>query len=147
MTITYSQIVTVPFLGGLKNAHAFITKAYEHAKTNNIDPEEYLSARLYPDMLTFTEQVYRFTDNAKFVPFRVNPEIEALTLPDVEKTFPELLERIEKTIKYFETMDTSKLDGQEDSEVVLQVGSRGVQIDFVGLNYLLNYAQPNFWYV
>ena len=81
-SFTFENIVLTPFLIGLKNAHAFIQKGYEHAQANKIDPNDYLNARIHPDMKDLIFQVQRFTDSAKAAPHRINPEIEALSLPD-----------------------------------------------------------------
>jgi len=97
-------------------------------------------------MKDFTYQVYRFTDAAKFVPSRVNPEaIKALSLPDVEKTFPELQARIKQTIEYIEGVEESSFTGRESSEVVLKFGPTK-EFKFQALEYVLTFAQPNFWF-
>ena len=143
-TLTFDKVVLTPFLNGLKNAHVFINKGYEHVQAQNIDPNDYLNARIHPDMKDFIFQVQRFTDSAKLALPRINPAIEPISLPDEEKTFPELLARIEKTIKYLENVDKSLLVGREDAQVMLEIGSH-VKMEFTGLSYVQTYAQPNFW--
>ncbi|KAF1849274.1 uncharacterized protein K460DRAFT_276614 [Cucurbitaria berberidis CBS 394.84] len=144
--MSFHQVILIPILSGLKNARFFITKGYEHAKAHNIDPNDFLTARLHPDMRDFIFQIQRLTDAAKFIPSRVNPAVEDLALPDEEKTFPELLARIEKTIKYFEDLDAGCLDGCEDAEVVLKFSEGTLEAKFTALQYVLQFAQPNFWF-
>ncbi|CAO2652022.1 Nn.00g003050.m01.CDS01 [Neocucurbitaria sp. VM-36] len=144
--ITFHQVAIVPVLSGLKNAHFFINKGYEHAKAQNIDSNDFLTARLHPDMLDFIYQVQRFTDSAKFIPSRVNPAIEGMSLPDEEKTFPELLARIEKTIKYLESIDPSSFEGREGAEVPMKFGGGTIDVKFNALQYVTQFAQPNFWF-
>lgn len=142
--LTFHNVALTPIIGGLKNAHAFITKGYEHSKTQDIDPTDFLTARLHPDMMDFTYQIYRFTDSAKFIPNRVNPAVEGFSLPDEEKSFPELLQRIERTIKYLEGVDASHFEGREGEQVVMKFGP--VEVKFTALQYVLQFAQPNFWF-
>lgn len=142
-SLTFHQIAVAPVIGGLKNAHAFITKGFQHAKTQDIDPREFLTARLHPDMQDFTYQIYRFTDSAKYIPNRVNSAVEGISLPDEEKSFPELLQRIETTIKYLEGVQASSFEGQEGSEVVMKFGP--AQVNFTALQYVTQFAHPNFW--
>jgi hypothetical protein len=143
--LTFYKIALEPTIHGLKNAHAFITKGYEHAQAQNIDPNDFLTARIHPDMYDFRYQVYRFTDAAKFIPSRLNPALETITVPDDQQTFPELLARIEKTIKYMEGFKESDFEGQESREVVLKFSNGAAQIKLSALDYILQFGHPNFW--
>jgi len=143
-SITFHEICLTPVITGLKNAHGFISKGYEHAKAKNIDPNNFLTASIHPDMRDFRYQVYRFTDAAKFIPPRVNPSTEGITIPDTEQTFPELLERIQKTISYLEGVDAKSFEGREQETVTIPIGTG---IAFTAAQYVLVFAHPNFWYV
>ena len=88
-------------------------------------------------------QVQRFTDAAKFVPSRVNPGIEGISLPDTEKTFEELLARVQKVIAYLEGVKEGQFEGKEKDQVVIQLGSREWRGEKA--EYVLEVAQPNFW--
>ena len=92
-------------------------------------------------------QVYRFTDGAKSIPQRLNPKLEdrKLELPDVEQTFEELLERIQKTIDFVETFKKSDFEGIEADTVVTVGfgGGRGVRMRVD--EFLAGFSHPNFW--
>lgn len=143
--LTFHAIAVTPVVAGLRNAHALISKAQTHAQTASIDPNDLLTARLAPDMGDFRFQIYRFTDSAKFIPSRVNPAVEAYSLPDEEQTFEELLERIQKTIAYLEGVGAEKFVGQEEQEVILKFAGGTVQAVFTGAQYVTEFAHPNFW--
>jgi hypothetical protein len=51
--ISFYQISLGSIIHGLKNAHHFISKGAAHAKSNNVDPNDYLNASLHPDMKDF----------------------------------------------------------------------------------------------
>lgn len=146
-SLSFHHTTLSPIIAGLKNAKAWIAKGQQHAQSQGIDPNDYLTARLYPDMYDFIEQVQRFTDAAKFLPPRVNPAIPAITLPDVEKTFPELLDRVQRTLDYVESIDAKAFEGREDAELVLPFRNGTLQVTYSVAEYVVLFAHPNFWYV
>jgi hypothetical protein len=140
---SFHHLAISPFLQGLRNAHHFIQKGYTHVQTQSHSPDDYLHASLHPDMKDLIYQVQRFTDAAKFVPSRVNESVAGITLPDTEKTFEEVLERVQKTIDYLEGVKESDFAGKENEEVHLKFGK--VEKRCSKLEYVLAIAQPNFW--
>jgi len=69
--------------------------------------------------------VQRVSDTSKGFAVRVG-KIEPVPFEDNEKTFPELLERIAKTIKVLESVNVKQpedINKNEDAEVVLKTGS------------------------
>jgi len=142
--LSFRNIALSPLIAGLKNASAFISKAEKHIQTQNHNPNDYLTASIHPDMKDFIFQVHRFTDTAKLMPPRINPAISGLPLPDVEKTIPELQDRIKRVIDYLEGIDEAQFEGQEEHEVVLTF--RTFEVKYTGLEYVLKFVQPNFWF-
>jgi hypothetical protein len=145
-SISFHKVAVAPTIVGMKNAHALIQKGYEHAKTNNIDPNDYLTARLHPDMADFRYQIYRFTDAVKFMPPRLNSALESISLPDEEQTFEQLLERIEKTVKYMESFKESDFEGKENEEVVIKFADGKSVIRLSAVEYVSKFAHANMWF-
>lgn len=143
--ISFHKLALGPLINGLKNAHYFISKGQAHAEAQGHDPNDYLTARLHPDMYDFITQVQRFTDTAKFMPSRVNPDIPTITLPDVEKTFPELLDRITRTIEYLESVDEKSFEGRESSDCTMKFAKGTIMVEYTALEYVTMFGQPNFW--
>ena len=52
--------------------------------------------------------------------------------------------RIERTVEYLRTLTAAKVDGSEGREIVRPV--RGEPKKFTGINYLVQYALPNFFF-
>lgn len=111
--ISFHHLALSPLLQGLRNVHHIISKGQAHASAQSHDANEYLHARLHPDMKDLIYQVQRFTDAAKFVPSRINPANEGISLPDTEETFEECLARVEKVIKYLEGIEEGSFEGRE----------------------------------
>jgi len=109
----------------------------------SIDPNAFLQARLYPDMLPFNRQIHLCTDFAKGAVARLAGE-EPTSFADVETSFAELIERVEKTLAIVEGFTAAQIDGSEDRDITLI--RRGVASVVKGQPYLLEQAMPNFYF-
>ena len=102
MPTLYETTITV-FIRQLTILSKLLSHGAAHAaSTSNTSTEESLiSARLIADMQTLAFQIYRVSDNAKN--FAVNVSgVPNVVFEDKEKSFEELKERIEKTVKFLE---------------------------------------------
>ncbi len=143
MTISMYQASAPRFVNTLKNLSAILDKAQAHAEAKKIEPSVLLGCRLYPDMFPMKRQVQVACDTAKGAVARL-AGVEVPKHEDTEETFAELKARIEKTIAFVETIKAAQIDGCEDKNIHLKLGSR--EIDWKGLQYLLGYALPNFYF-
>ena len=143
MKISMYHVSAPRFIHTLGNLSAILDKAAAHAEAKKIDPLVLTSFRLYPDMFPFTRQIQIACDAAKGAVARLagveNPKHE-----DTEKTFEELKARIAKTIAFIKTVKAEQIDGTEDKEITLKVG--GQDLKFTGMQYLLGFAQTNFYF-
>ena len=94
-------------------------------------------------MLPLSKQVQIATDMAKGCVARL-AGLEPLKFDDNEASFPDLLARIRKTIDYLNTFSKAQIDGTEEKSITLQM--RTGPLTFVGMQYLLSFAQPNFYF-
>lgn len=143
MKISMYQASIPVFTRGLTNFAAILDKAGAHAETKKIDPTVLIGSRLYPDMFPLSRQVQIATDNAKGPAARL-AGIEVPKYEDNEKTFPELRARIQKTIDFLKTLKPEQIDGSEERAITLQL--RGSAVTFQGLQYLMAFALPNFFF-
>jgi hypothetical protein len=56
----------------------------------------------------------------------------------------ELVARIDRSIEYLGTLKAQQIDGSETREIVRPI--RGEPKKFTGVNYLLQFALPNFFF-
>ncbi|MBI1943162.1 MAG: DUF1993 family protein [Betaproteobacteria bacterium] len=143
MTISMFQASAPRFVNGLKNLAAILDKAQAHAEAKKIDPLVLTSCRLYPDMFPLSRQVQIACDTAKGAVARL-AGAEVPKHEDTEQTFPELKQRIAKTVAFIETFKPAQIDGGEDRDIALKLGTREVQ--WKGMQYLLGFALPNFYF-
>ncbi|EQD35956.1 protein containing Domain of unknown function DUF1993 [mine drainage metagenome] len=136
--------LTVPvFTAKLTQLAAILKKGAAFAEARKIEPEVLIQARLYPDMFPLARQIQIATDQAKGCGARL-AGLEPPKFEDVEKTFPELDGRIERTLAFLKTLKPAAIEGSEDRTIRLEM--RGHTREFKGLAYLLDYVYPNFYF-
>jgi hypothetical protein len=143
MNISMYQASAPRFVNILKNLSAILDKAQAYADARKIDPTVLTSSRLYPDMFTLARQVQTACDTAKGAVARL-AGIEIPKYEDTEQTLAELKARIAKTIDFIGTVKAAQIDGSEDKSIVLKI--RGQDVNYTGMQYLLGFAHPNFYF-
>jgi hypothetical protein len=131
------------FANILNNLSALLDKAQAHCEARKIDPLVLTSSRLYPDMLPFTRQITIACDTAKGAVARL-AGAEIPKHEDVEKTFEELKARIAKTVAFVGSFKPAQIDGSEEKTILLKIGAR--EVTYAGMQYLLGFAHPNFYF-
>ena len=143
MAISMYQASAPRFVNTLRNLSAMLDKAQAHCDAKKIDPLVLTGARLYPDMFAFARQVQVACDTAKGAMARL-AGVEIPKYEDTEKTFEELKVRIARTVAFVETFKAAQIDGTEDKDYVIKLGPREMQ--WKGMQYLLGFALPNFYF-
>lgn len=143
MTISMYQASAPRFVNMLKNLNRILEKAEAHVEAKKIGPSVLPNARLFPDMFPLIRQVQIACDHAKGAMARLagieNPKFE-----DTEQSFTELKQRIARTIAFVESVSAAQIDGSEERDIAVTAG--GHDFRFKGMQYLLGYAQPNFYF-
>ena len=143
MSISLHQASIPLFVRGLKNLSNLLEKGAAYAAEKGIEPSELIEARLAPDMLALAAQVQRVSDTAKLSGERLSG-IESPKMADEETTFPQLQERIAKTIAYLESLPVADVDAGEGRTITMNFGP--IKPEFSGADYLFNFALPNFFF-
>ena len=138
----YSASVPV-FTKMLTNAKGWLDKASAYAEAKKFDVTVLLTARLAPDMFTFTRQLQVATDGAKGGIGRL-AGVDVPRYEDNELTIAELHARLDKTIAFLNTITEAQLEGTADKEII-HPSIRGDR-KFKGDNYLRYYVTPNFYF-
>ncbi|MGA7966874.1 MAG: DUF1993 domain-containing protein [Gammaproteobacteria bacterium] len=127
----------------LHNLEAILAKGVAYAEAREIDPEVLVGARLYPDMFPLARQVQIATDVVKGCAARLAGQ-EPPKFEDNEASFPELAERLAKTIAFLETFKPEQIDGTEDKQITLHLRSRDLTLD--GYTYVTGFVTPNLYF-
>jgi hypothetical protein len=136
---------TVPaFLQILNSLSGLLTKAEAHCTAKNIQPDVLLSARLYPDMLPLSKQIQLASDFAAKGCARVTHS-EVPSVPDTEKTFEELKQRLTKTVDYVKGFTPAQFDGADTKDVSFPAGPNNT-MTLKGQQFISHFAFPNFYF-
>ncbi|HEX2592432.1 MAG TPA: DUF1993 domain-containing protein [Rhizomicrobium sp.] len=135
---------TVPTITrALTNLSKILDKAAAQAKAEGRSESELLEARLAPDMYPLPRQIHSASDAAKSTVARL-AGVEVPSMPDTEQTFPELQQRIAKTLDFIKTVKPEQFAGAEDREVVLKFPNG--EMKFAGRDFAAMFALPNFFF-
>ena len=134
------------FARSLKNLDAVLGKATQYAATRKFDVNNFVQARLAPDMLPFVAQVRIACDNAKAAAANLAGK-EAPKHEDNETTFAELRGRIAKCLGFLETLSAKDFERTTpDTAIKLpdRPGRPGPRLR--AEEYLLARQMPNFYF-
>ena len=143
MQLSMYQASAPRLVNVLTNLSALLKKAETHAEAKKIEPSVLLSGRLFPDMFALTRQVQIACDNAKGTVARL-AGVDIPKHEDTETTFAELQARIAKTIAFIQSIKPEQIDGSDNKDILLKAGTE--EIPFKGMEYLLGFAYPNFFF-
>ncbi|ACG78458.1 conserved hypothetical protein [Phenylobacterium zucineum HLK1] len=143
MSLSLYEASIPVYLQMLRNLAALLDKAEAHAKAEGRDPDAYAGARLIEDMHPLNRQIHMASDAAKGGAARL-AGLAPPSFPDVETTFPELRERIGKTIAFVESVKPEQVNGREEATIELPLPNR--TLTFTGRDFLLKFSLPNFFF-
>lgn len=142
-TISMYRASVPVFTRVINNLNAILDKAVVYAAEKKIDPTVLLNARLAPNMFALTRQVQIVTDQIKGCVSRL-AGVDIPRYEDTETTFEQLKARLNKTLDYINTFKPEQIDGSEDKDITLTLGSTTRQ--FKGIDYLLNAATMHIYF-
>jgi hypothetical protein len=143
MPITMYAASAPRFVHMLNNLAALLDKAQAHIDAKNLDPAALTAFRLYPDMFPLSRQVQVACDLAKGAVARLGG-VEVPKYEDTEQTIVELKARIAKTIAFINSVAPAQIDASAERDITLKLGKQ--DYTFKGMQYLLNFAYPNFYF-
>lgn len=143
MKISMYQASAPRFANTLKNLSAILDKAQAHCEAKKIEPAVMGGMRLIADMFPLSRQVQIACDTAKGAMARL-AGVDIPKHEDTEQTLVELKQRIAKTIDFILSLSPAKIDDSEERQVTLRLG--GKDITYTGMQYLLGFAYPNFYF-
>ncbi|OGA24620.1 MAG: hypothetical protein A3I02_01535 [Betaproteobacteria bacterium RIFCSPLOWO2_02_FULL_67_26] len=143
MAVSMYPISVPVFVKHLNGLAGCLKKAQALYAEKKFDETSLLSYRFYPDMFSLARQVQAATDHARNCTALL-AGIEAPKYEDSEKSLAELAARVEKTVAWLGAIKPGQIDGSEDKAVTVKMRDR--ELNFKGLELLLNRSMPNFMF-
>jgi hypothetical protein len=133
------------FVRGLSNLRSSLTKGELHCSTSGMAEVDLVDARLAPGMHSLGVQVHWAAEGARLAVDRLLGVAAAPPAAAAEeKTFADLYRRIDATIAYLGAVDRAGLEAGLERTIVIE--HRGGSMTFVGAQFLLQFAIPNFFF-
>jgi uncharacterized protein len=127
----------------LKNLDAVLDKATKHAEARKFDVNNFLSMRLFPDMLPFVAQIRIACDSAKSTAANLAGK-EAPRHEDTETTMEELRARIAKVLAYLATFTAADFERTTPNTLMKIPNPPGKALG--ADEYLFGRQIPNFYF-
>lgn len=127
----------------LKNLDTILGKAVSHAEARKFDVNNFVSARLFPDMLPFKTQVGIATDMAKAAAANLSGK-EAPKFEDNETTIEELRARVRRCVAYLDSLTPSDFEKVKSNTVIRIPYPQGKALE--AEEYLFGRQIPNFFF-
>lgn len=143
MALSMYQISVPVFVRHLNGLAGCLTKAQALYAQKKYDESSLLAYRFYPDMFNLAKQVQIATDHAKNCTALL-AGAEAPKYEDNEKSLADLIARVEKTTAWLNTIKPAQIDGSEGKPVTVKMRDR--ELNFTGVELLLNRSLPNFYF-
>ncbi len=134
-TVTRQYLTSLTGILAAAKAHAVKTGAKEQA---------FLDARLYPDLDPTVWQVQMVSEFCARGASRLAGE-ELPSYPFEEKSFDELIDRIEKAMTHIDTLDDAALNASKDRVLQVPFGP-DTTLEITGQDYLLKFFLPNIFF-
>ena len=138
-----SYRIVKQFARTLRNLDAVLDKATKYAETRKFDANNFLTARLFPDMLPFVNQIRIACDHAKGVAANMSGK-EAPKHEDNETTMAELRARIAKCLAYLDTFTAGDFERVKPDTMIRLPNRPGKAI--AAEEYLFARQIPSFFF-
>lgn len=142
--MSFHDAVVPAYLQMLNSLTGLLIKAEAHCAAKKIDPSVMLGSRLFPDMLPLSKQIQLASDFAAKGCARLTHS-EVPSMPDTEKTFEELKQRLVKTIDYVKSYKPEQFEGADTKDVTFPVGPDRT-MTLKGQQFFSAVSLPNFYF-
>ena len=144
MAISMYQSSVPVLMRSLTNLVNILKKGAAHADAKGIEPTVLVSARLYPDMFPLSKQVQIASDVARRGVARL-AGLDAPAEEDTETTFEQLIERLQRSMAYLESISAEQLANSADKTVDVPIG-KGQTMTMQGWPFLTFFVLPNVYF-
>jgi len=144
MSITLYAATVPTWLQILGAMPGLLGKAEDFCKDQGLVPEEFIQSRLTDDMLPFAYQVRATTTHSLGA---IKALRAGLCNPDLSPpptTIAALRDLIGETITTLEAIDPGEIDSYVGKDMRFEAGA--FALDFLAENFMLSFANPNFFF-
>ncbi len=144
MAISLYDALIPSFRQIVGSVNKLIDKARAHMAEAGVTEQELIEARLVPDMLPLAYQIKTVAEHSQVAIEAVRAGVYSPDLTPPPQTFALLRAKLEGAEAFLAALDPAEVNGFEGQDMRFEFGER--KMLFTAENYLLSFAQPNFYF-
>jgi hypothetical protein len=144
MAISLYEASVPGYLQTLDAVGGFLEKGLGHLRKSNVDPEEIVETRLYPDMLPFRFQIHSVVHHSAGAVEGITSGIFRPSGDQPAHDYAGLQALVASTREALARVSPEALNAREGAEVIFEL--RGNRLPFTAENFLLSFSVPNFYF-
>ena len=142
MTISLYDLSVPTFLQTMRAVSGFLDRAAKHCAQTGADPDDFVRARLYPDMAPFHFQIEALTHHAVWGLEAVKTGVFAPPRPVGAMPFTDLRAMVGQAVTALEAFTPDEVNGWAGKDLDFQIGPR--RLAFTPETFILSFSLPNF---
>jgi hypothetical protein len=144
MAISLYELSIASYLQSLAAVNGFLDRGLAHFRENNIDPEQVVETRLYPDMLPFRFQIQSVAHHSVGAIEGVKNGIFRPPSNLANHDYAGLQALIADARQTLEKATPEVVNALEGGDVVFEI--RNTKIPFTAEKFILSFSLPNFYF-
>jgi hypothetical protein len=144
MALSLYDLTVASYLQTLTGVSGFLDRGLAHCQETNLDPNEVVEARLWPDMLPFRFQIWSVVhhsrgavEGVKKGVFTPPPELPALDYAGLQGVVADARATLEK-------LSRDEVNALEGQDVIFQF--RDFKMPFTAEGFFMSFSLPNFYF-
>ena len=142
MTISLYDLSVPTFLQTMRAVSGFLDRAAKHCAETGADPDDFVGARLYPDMAPFHFQIEALTHHAVWGVEAVKTGVFAPPPLVGAMPFTDLRTIVGRAVTALEAFTPDEVNSWAGKDLDLQIGPR--KLAFKSETLILSFSLPNF---
>lgn len=142
MAISLYDLSVPTFLQTLGGVEGFLGRGLAHCQEKNIDPNEIVETRLYPDMLPFRFQVLAVAHHSRGAMRGIKEGLFAPPAGTPPLDYAGLQAAVTEARQELETLTPADVNALDGKDVIFQL--RDMKLPFKAAEFLLSFSLPNF---
>ncbi len=142
MTISLYELSVLTFLQTMRAVSGFLDRAAKHCAETGADPDDFVRARLYPDMAPFHFQIEAVAHHSVWGLEAVKNGVFAPPALVGPIPFADLQAMIAEAVKALEALTPDEVNSWAGKDLDLDIGPR--RLRFTSETFFLSFSLPNF---
>jgi len=144
MATSLYDLSVASYLQTLGGVVGYLERGLSHFEENNVDLNEIVETRLYPDMLPFRFQIKSIQHQSLGAIEGIKKGVFSPPVGMPEGGYAEMQTFINETREALQALTRDEVDGLAGKDVAFQFGER--KMPFVAENFVMSFSLPNFYF-